>query len=175
LVFSICAKYKNQETDEIQQYGFLGLVNAINGFDTSKKFKFSTYATRVITNEINNGLNLTSKLIPIPKHLTKGVKNGEIIEIQTTDLENIQLENELSDSDIDDKIDRDLFWLSLKELCTEEEVDLLIKLFCSEAETRMIEVARSINKTKQATNNQIQRVIKRLRENEAFKKNIRLT
>lgn len=174
LVFSICKKYK-YNTDDVEQLGFLGLLNAINGFDPTKKIRFSTYATRVIINEINNGVNLTSKVIPIPKHYTKKVKEGIISEIHTTNLENIQLENEAQESCIDDKIDSQLFWLMLKELCSEEEINIMIKMYCSEHETKLVQVARSINQTKQATFNKIQRIIERLRANEVFKNNVRFT
>lgn len=178
LVFSIVSKYKNLKgigIDEVQHFGFIGLVCAINHFDPSKNIRFSTYATRVITNEINNGLNLYTGVIPIPKHLYKKVKSEEIQQITTSDLESIQLETETTDIDIDKKIDSQIFWQLLHKYCTIEEIDILIKMYCSEHETKLINVARSIGQTKQYTFNKLQKIIKRLKENEVFKNNIRDT
>ena len=178
LVFSIVSKYKDFKgvhVEEAQHFGFIGLVCAINHFDTSKKIRFSTYATRVITNEINNGLNLFTGVIPIPKHLYKKVKSELIQEITTSDLESLQLENQTHESDIDSKIDKQIFWQMLNKYCTEDEIDILIKMYCSEHETKLVNVARSIGHTKQYTYNKLQKIIKRLKENEVFKNNIRNT
>jgi len=39
--------------DEVYELGFYGLMKAINLFDVTKGFKFATYASRCIINEIN--------------------------------------------------------------------------------------------------------------------------
>ena len=178
LVFSIVSKYKDfkgVDIEEAQHFGFIGLVCAINHFDPAKNIKFSTYATRVITNEINNGLNLFTGVIPIPKHLYKKVKSELIQEIKTSDLESLQLENETLENDIDSKIDKQIFWQMINQYCTVDEIDILIKMYCSEHETKLVNVARSIGHTKQYTYNKLQKIIKRLKENEVFKNNLRNT
>ncbi|MDQ1165921.1 sigma-70 family RNA polymerase sigma factor [Flavobacterium sp. SORGH_AS_0622] len=66
LVFSITKKFQLSEMDDLEQYGFIGLVNAIESFDPEKKNKFSTYATRSITNEIKRGLRQVNNIVTVP-------------------------------------------------------------------------------------------------------------
>ena len=54
LIKSIARRYRNKqvEYDDLLQLGALGLVKAINNFDTSFNVKFSTYAVPMIAGEI---------------------------------------------------------------------------------------------------------------------------
>lgn len=54
LIKSIVKRFKNKyiEYEDLLQLGSLGLVKAINNFDTSYNVKFSTYAVPMITGEI---------------------------------------------------------------------------------------------------------------------------
>lgn len=54
LIKSIVKRFKNKyiEYEDLIQLGSLGLVKAINNFDTSYNVKFSTYAVPMITGEI---------------------------------------------------------------------------------------------------------------------------
>lgn len=54
LVHSCASKFKNRgiEYDDLFQAGCVGLVKAFDGFDSSRGFKFSTYAVPVILGEI---------------------------------------------------------------------------------------------------------------------------
>jgi RNA polymerase sporulation-specific sigma factor len=54
LVGFIANKYRSTgiENDELFSAGSLGLVKAANSFDSSRGFKFATYASRCINNEI---------------------------------------------------------------------------------------------------------------------------
>lgn len=58
LVSSICKKFTNRGYDyeDIFQIGSMGLVKAINNFDTSFNVKFSTYAVPMIIGEIKRFL-----------------------------------------------------------------------------------------------------------------------
>lgn len=38
--------------EDLQSIGIIGLIKAVKSYDTERGFKFSTYATRVIRNEI---------------------------------------------------------------------------------------------------------------------------
>ena len=53
LVSSICKKFMNRgyEYEDIFQIGSMGLVKAINNFDSSFNVKFSTYAVPMINTE----------------------------------------------------------------------------------------------------------------------------
>ena len=53
LVYKIARKYMYKvDFEEIVQIGFIGLIKAVDRFDVSLGFKFSTYATPTITSEI---------------------------------------------------------------------------------------------------------------------------
>lgn len=58
LVWSIVRRFQNRghETDDLFQIGCIGLIKAINKFDTSFDVKFSTYAVPMIIGEIKRFL-----------------------------------------------------------------------------------------------------------------------
>jgi RNA polymerase sporulation-specific sigma factor len=169
LVFSICKKYPQQNQDDLEQYGFIGLLSAIETFDPNKKVRFSTYATRCIINEIILGFNIVNTLIPTPKVLLKKLKTGELEPIKTQDLDNFDIPIESNDNGID----KQLFWFMINKLCTQKELDLLLKRYCSDEELTLQQIGLTVNKGKENTFNHIQRIIKKLKKNEFFKKMIK--
>ena len=55
LVWHIVKKYYNSidyDQDDLYQIGVIGLIKAVDTFDITKNFKFSSYAGRCIQNEI---------------------------------------------------------------------------------------------------------------------------
>ena len=58
LVWSIVRRFQNRghETDDLFQIGCIGLIKAINKFDTTFEVKFSTYAVPMIIGEIKRFL-----------------------------------------------------------------------------------------------------------------------
>lgn len=55
LIFSIINKYysnSNYDRDELFFIGVVGLIKAVDTYDTNKNYEFSTYAYRCIRNEI---------------------------------------------------------------------------------------------------------------------------
>lgn len=63
--------------DDLYSTGIVGLIKAINSFDTEKGFKFSTYATHVIRNEIL--MTFRKKRVDVAFSLddTANLENGE--------------------------------------------------------------------------------------------------
>lgn len=63
--------------DDLFSTGIVGLIKAINSFDFEKGFKFSTYATRVIRNEIL--MTFRKKMVDVAFSLddSANLENGE--------------------------------------------------------------------------------------------------
>ena len=76
LVVSIAKKYTGQGVlfMDLVQEGTLGLIKAVNRFDYSKGFKFSTYATWWIRQTIARAIANNSKVIRIPVHMTDKIR-----------------------------------------------------------------------------------------------------
>jgi len=59
----------SQTTEDLEQYGVIGLLRALKKFDLKRGNAFSTYATPWIQSEIKRGLQNTDRLIRLPSHL----------------------------------------------------------------------------------------------------------
>lgn len=75
LVFDIAKRYRRQiedttlELGDLVQAGYLGLLRAVEKFDATRGFKFSTYATWWIRQAITRWIADRSRTIRLPVHL----------------------------------------------------------------------------------------------------------
>ena len=66
------------ERDDLEQLGYIGLIEAVKGFDVTKGFKFSSYASTAILGYITRGLRVS---IPNDKRYSKGGKIVNVISL----------------------------------------------------------------------------------------------
>lgn len=68
LVRSIAAKFINsgEPLEDLEQVGYLGLINALNLYDPTRQVKFETYASWLISGEIRHYIRDKHQTIKIP-------------------------------------------------------------------------------------------------------------
>src|SRR4029077_18259097 len=71
LVHFIARRFANrgEPLEDIEQVGFLGLINAIERFDPSLENEFSTFATPTIAGEIRRHFRDRSWAVRVPRRL----------------------------------------------------------------------------------------------------------
>lgn len=116
LVVYIAKKFENtgMDLEDLISIGTIGLMKAINTFNTSKNIKLATYASRCIENEILMQLRRTSKLkseVSIDEPLNKDSDGNELL---LSDI--LGTEDNVTSKGIEDEVDKKLLRIAIEHL-----------------------------------------------------------
>jgi len=116
LVVYIAKKFENTGVglEDLISIGTIGLMKAINTFNTDKKIKLATYASRCIENEILMYLRRSNKIkseISIDEPLNQ---DGDGNELLLSDI--LGTDSDITSRRIEDEVDKSLLRASIKKL-----------------------------------------------------------
>lgn len=120
LVVYIAKKFENTGIgiEDLISIGTIGLMKAINTFNTEKQIKLATYASRCIENEILMYLRRTNKIkgeISIDEPLNQDCDGNELL---LSDI--LGTESDITSRRIEDEVDKKLLKASMKKLNNRE-------------------------------------------------------
>jgi len=120
LVVYIAKKFENTGVglEDLISIGTIGLMKAINTFNTDKKIKLATYASRCIENEILMYLRRSNKIkseISIDEPLNQ---DGDGNELLLSDI--LGTDSDITSRRIEDEVDKSLLRASIKKLSNRE-------------------------------------------------------
>lgn len=121
LVVYIARKFENTgvNLEDLISIGAIGLIKAVNTFDSDKKIKLATYASRCIENEILMYLRKASRIkaeVSLDEPLNVDWDGNELLlsDVLGTD-------DDLVSRNIEDEIDRELLRLAMERLSPREK------------------------------------------------------
>ena len=121
LVIYIARKFENTgvDVDDLISVGTIGLIKAVNSFDTDKKIKLATYASRCIENEILMHLRRIVRIkteVSFDEPLNVDWEGNELL---LSDI--LGTENDLVYKNIENSVEKELLWSAIKKLNDREQ------------------------------------------------------
>ena len=141
LVVYIARKFENTgiPIEDLVSIGTIGLIKAVNTFNTGKKIKLATYASRCIENEILMFLRRTCKLkseVSLDEPLNVDWDGNELLlsDILGTDSDAVS-------RSLEEQVDKELLFTAMQKL--------------DDRERRIMEMRYGLNNTKEYTQKQV--------------------
>jgi len=165
LVVYIARKFENTgiNIEDLVSIGTIGLIKAVNTFDTEKKIKLATYASRCIENEILMFLRRNNKVrveVSFDEPLNVDWDGNELLlsDVLGTDSDTIT-------KDIEDEVDRDLLHDALDKLSERERKIMELRFgLAGEKEMTQKDVADLLGISQSYISRLEKRIIKRLQK-----------
>lgn len=165
LVVYIARKFENTgiNIEDLVSIGTIGLIKAVNTFDTEKKIKLATYASRCIENEILMFLRRNNKVrveVSFDEPLNVDWDGNELLlsDVLGTDGDTIY-------RDIEEEVDRSLLYGALEKLGERERRIMELRFGLSgEKEMTQKDVADLLGISQSYISRLEKRIIKRLRK-----------
>jgi RNA polymerase sporulation-specific sigma factor len=165
LVVYIARKFENTgiHIEDLISIGAIGLIKAVNTFDTEKKIKLATYASRCIENEILMYLRRNNKIrseISFDEPLNMDWDGNELLlsDVLGTD-------NDIIFRSIEEQVDRKLLQKALDKLTDRERTIMKLRFGLHDGEEKtQKDVADLLGISQSYISRLEKRIIKRLRK-----------
>ncbi|MBE7048115.1 MAG: RNA polymerase sporulation sigma factor SigE [Ruminococcaceae bacterium] len=165
LVVYVARKFENTgiNIEDLISIGSIGLIKAINTFDTSKNIKLATYASRCIENEILMYLRKNHNIkteVSIDEPLNTDWDGNELLLSDVLGTENDEISRR-----IEDEVDRQLLYSAIKRLSLRERqiMEMRFGLHAGNEKTQK-EVADMLGISQSYISRLEKRIIERLRK-----------
>ncbi|MHB1682280.1 MAG: RNA polymerase sporulation sigma factor SigE [Bacilli bacterium] len=165
LVVYIARKFENTgiNIEDLVSIGTIGLIKAVNTFDTEKKIKLATYASRCIENEILMFLRRNNKVrveVSFDEPLNVDWDGNELL---LSDV--LGTESDTIYRDIEEQVDRTLLYGALDKLTDRERRIMELRFgLAGEKEMTQKDVADLLGISQSYISRLEKRIIKRLRK-----------
>lgn len=165
LVVYIARKFENTgiNIEDLVSIGAIGLIKAVNTFDTEKKIKLATYASRCIENEILMYLrrnNKTRTEVSFDEPLNIDWDGNELL---LSDV--LGTENDTIYRNIEEQVDRKLLHKALEKLTDRERLIMELRFGLQDGEEKtQKDVADLLGISQSYISRLEKRIIKRLRK-----------
>lgn len=164
LVVYIARKFENTglHIEDLVSIGTIGLIKAVNTFDTSKKIKLATYASRCIENEILMFLRRNNKLkseVSFDEPLNVDWDGNELLlsDVLGTEADTIY-------RNLEEEVDKSLLYDALEKLTDRERTIMELRFGLGrQAEMTQKDVADLLGISQSYISRLEKRIIKRLR------------
>ena len=132
----IARKFDNTgvDTEDLVSVGTIGLIKAINSFDTEKKIKLATYASRCIENEILMYLRRVVRLkyeVSLDEPLNVDWEGNELL---MSDI--LGTEPDTVSKNLESSVERQLLWNAIEKLQNREKEIMRLRFGLAGAEEK---------------------------------------